>query len=664
MDEKRKSQKHGSAEEMLSRLYSSVNPDLEFAGRLERRLGEKTIHLEDKAASRRYARMSNSMRSLGSWVLGLLGLFVLAIIIVFAINLLPQAPVVGPAVEQTATPGAIAVAPAIETASLPALIAPGSSAQSGVTPTPTLEPFPTPLLYRVVFGDTCASIADHYGVSVESLVQLNNLPTDCSALSVDQELRIPAAASSKPSIMPYLISRNGEMPVNLRAGPGTLYPIVGTISGEDRLQVRSGEGLGEWVAVDYLAAPDGIAWVWAELVTIIQPGELSTPGSTLLVSAANLRRDGDKLLVDVCHELPDSEDWMVQDVVLNYSDQGELHQVSMTGTSLISLRLPVTDGEPGQRCDALEFNVEAPVVVSPTLDVLSISAYPREGQSCKVYLEKVQPLLDAQNNGIHLSCEELPGASNMTIDTMPEGMSLDAAQAIVYQIFTDAISIYGPWIFDLTQSGEAGAGIPGLESQQPLLAELRALKALRSQTYYPKPGWLHSLARENYADPGSAPDGTPLPVEYQTDEWHSFDADGKLIASVIRILDLDGKVLYMQTSGRDENPLWEDIDSFLSMDYAFTDLAESWVITGKQFSRESVTVDGSNIGERYVLEDDQSRWEAQYDPRTGRLISLMSYEITPDGLKLIHSVSVSMMEKAPEAPAEIMDLLNEFTSNP
>jgi len=175
---------------------------------------------------------------------------------------------------------------------------------------------------------------------------------------------------------------------------------------------------------------------------------------------------------------------------------------------------------------------------------------------------------------------------------------------------------------------------------------------------------LHSLARENYADPGSAPDGTPLPVEYQTDEWHSFDADGKLIASVIRILDLDGKVLYMQTSGRDENPLWEDIDSFLSMDYAFTDLAESWVITGKQFSRESVTVDGSNIGERYVLEDDQSRWEAQYDPRTGRLISLMSYEITPDGLKLIHSVSVSMMEKAPEAPAEIMDLLNEFTSNP
>ncbi len=71
-------------------------------------------------------------------------------------------------------------------------------------------PFPTPApmgggggggessTYTVVAGDTCLSIAYKLGVSVDELLAANDLPADCSTLTIDQTLIIPASASSLP----------------------------------------------------------------------------------------------------------------------------------------------------------------------------------------------------------------------------------------------------------------------------------------------------------------------------------------------------------------------------------------------------------------------------------------------------------------------------------
>ncbi len=60
-----------------------------------------------------------------------------------------------------------------------------------LTPTPTNTPLPspTPLTYVVVGGDTCIGIAARYGVSVQSIVLLNNV--DCNLLSQGDRLLIP-----------------------------------------------------------------------------------------------------------------------------------------------------------------------------------------------------------------------------------------------------------------------------------------------------------------------------------------------------------------------------------------------------------------------------------------------------------------------------------------
>lgn len=59
------------------------------------------------------------------------------------------------------------------------------------TPTNTPLPTPTPITYIVKQRDTCLDIAASFGVSVQSIVLLNNLPADCSMLFEGQELLIP-----------------------------------------------------------------------------------------------------------------------------------------------------------------------------------------------------------------------------------------------------------------------------------------------------------------------------------------------------------------------------------------------------------------------------------------------------------------------------------------
>ncbi len=72
------------------------------------------------------------------------------------------------------------------------------TATASPTPTdtqlPTLPPTATvqaPFDYTVASGDTCGGIAVTFGVSVQSLIILNNLPASCNNLTVGQKLKVP-----------------------------------------------------------------------------------------------------------------------------------------------------------------------------------------------------------------------------------------------------------------------------------------------------------------------------------------------------------------------------------------------------------------------------------------------------------------------------------------
>jgi LysM repeat protein len=110
--------------------------------------------------------------------IGFLALFlgIGAVMVYFALRRTPEA-----IIPPTATATITATATASQTAT--------------ASPLPTLtntpEPSPTPITHLVKENETCIGIALFYNVSVQSIVSLNNLPTACNTLYVNQPLLIP-----------------------------------------------------------------------------------------------------------------------------------------------------------------------------------------------------------------------------------------------------------------------------------------------------------------------------------------------------------------------------------------------------------------------------------------------------------------------------------------
>jgi LysM repeat protein len=132
-----------------------------------------------KPASVRANRMPEITLSLPA-VLGLLAVFlIVGAVLVFAMLRITGGKTGGAQGAEgtpTLTPTLTAAITATEIASLTPV------------PTPTTQP---PFDYKVATGDTCTSIALAFGVSVQSIIVLNNLPVACNTLSIGQPLKIP-----------------------------------------------------------------------------------------------------------------------------------------------------------------------------------------------------------------------------------------------------------------------------------------------------------------------------------------------------------------------------------------------------------------------------------------------------------------------------------------
>jgi LysM repeat protein len=78
----------------------------------------------------------------------------------------------------------------VPTATETALPSPTATEAPTNTPVPTATEIP-PFDYTVAAGDTCSLIALNFGISVNSLIILNNLPVSCNNLYVGQVLKVP-----------------------------------------------------------------------------------------------------------------------------------------------------------------------------------------------------------------------------------------------------------------------------------------------------------------------------------------------------------------------------------------------------------------------------------------------------------------------------------------
>ena len=111
--------------------------------------------------------------------------------------------------EAMATAPPIPETPAATAAVSVVVISPTPTPTPPPTATPTPEPTPTPKTHRVRLGDNLSQIADFYGVTMDEILSLNNIPDPNNLIeglvlilppdaNVDAELTLPATYLVRP----------------------------------------------------------------------------------------------------------------------------------------------------------------------------------------------------------------------------------------------------------------------------------------------------------------------------------------------------------------------------------------------------------------------------------------------------------------------------------
>ncbi len=215
-----------------------------------------------------------------------------------------------------------------------------------------------------------------------------------------------------------------------------------------------------------------------EAVADVPTAPTATPEAHDLIQIANgisfrisdSQMDGRQFLLNVCFDKPDSSNWLIRGATLELNG---IRADSFTATAIEFRDPPIdgqqrvttfVDGEPverweptdknngkGMRCDRLSFDLgegapQSLAGANYSLTFEAIRMFPDEGTECDFYLNTVQASLDARNTGITLACVTREYGAEATIESKPDSMSQEEAEAIAFS--GDSFKIFGPWSFN------------------------------------------------------------------------------------------------------------------------------------------------------------------------------------------------------------------------
>jgi hypothetical protein len=254
----------------LAALGKADFPDADFVAQAANVLADmaKDVDFPGKALSRNHQGLWRGMRGAWQWGAGLIGIALLVGVLVFSMNLIPR--------------NAGAPAPA-----QPGLASPASTSWPDL-PTAT----PLSQTFTVQAGDTWASIAGRFGMSVPELMALNGM-SDVSGLRVGQRLIIrsqgqslpatevapenllpPTEASVEqiPTLQPgsvfAVVPQNESQEVFARGGPGIVYFPTAPLEPGTRLPIIGRSPQGDWLQLAFTDDPSRVGWVFFNQVAI------------------------------------------------------------------------------------------------------------------------------------------------------------------------------------------------------------------------------------------------------------------------------------------------------------------------------------------------------------------------------------------------------------
>ncbi len=122
---------------------------------------------------------------------------------------------------------------------------------------------------------------------------LLNAPAFIHFVRAEELQQIPTVSiptvTSSPSAATIVVTLEQDQ-INVRAGPGTDYPLVGILIAGQRVPALGRSVGGDWIEIVYPGIPGGTAWVYSPLVTVegslrvVEPPPTPTPKTTPTVN--------------------------------------------------------------------------------------------------------------------------------------------------------------------------------------------------------------------------------------------------------------------------------------------------------------------------------------------------------------------------------------------
>jgi hypothetical protein len=122
-----------------------------------------------------------------------------------------------------------------------------------------------------------------------SLFSLENITVEANNLPQQATQIIPTVTGTP--IGAAITVKIDQDQINVRSGPGTLYPKIGVLIGGQVVPAKGRSPGGEWILIDYPGVEGGVAWLYAPLVDlvpgsvlgIIEPPPTPTPQTTATI---------------------------------------------------------------------------------------------------------------------------------------------------------------------------------------------------------------------------------------------------------------------------------------------------------------------------------------------------------------------------------------------
>ncbi len=186
------------------------------------------------------------------------------------------------------------------------------------------------------------------------------------------------------------------------------------------------------------------------------------------VSVANFRIASNEILVDACYQLPDELDWTIDRATIITNDSSIINFSGGTGieftrtlsgstrqlTTFEDNKILVTEftadpNLPNYRCDTLSFGPigDKSKISHLVLTIHSLIDIPGEGSQCQTFMNRMQPVLVANNGEFQINCAQEIGGAKVSIVQKPDSMSLEEAEGLVAEYLKPEI-YEGEWSFE------------------------------------------------------------------------------------------------------------------------------------------------------------------------------------------------------------------------